>query len=138
MKQIDVKLRDTCDDLLLMFGFMEVTHLFALMVKHGKPITEEEKDRHLHISAEDFAFIDYFYGLLCCNVSLLLLVYYEFHISLCFFLPQDYKEFWPPKGSSIDVDSGNFRLSLKDELVTDGDLEMLTLEFILDSIQVLL
>ncbi|BFZ10956.1 hypothetical protein BsWGS_13995 [Bradybaena similaris] len=47
----------------------------------------------------------------------------------------DYKEFWPPKGSSIDVDSGNFRLSLKDELVTDGDLEMLTLEFILDSIQ---
>lgn len=68
-----------------MFGFMEVTHLFALMVKHGKLITEKEKDWHLHISAEDFAFMDYFCGPFCCNVSLLLLVYYEFLISLCFF-----------------------------------------------------
>ncbi|BFZ08813.1 hypothetical protein BsWGS_11851 [Bradybaena similaris] len=47
----------------------------------------------------------------------------------------DYKEFWPPKGSSIDVDSGNFRLAMKDEPIPNDDLGTVTAEFILDSIQ---
>uniref|UniRef100_A0A0B7ABU4 Uncharacterized protein n=1 Tax=Arion vulgaris TaxID=1028688 RepID=A0A0B7ABU4_9EUPU len=47
----------------------------------------------------------------------------------------EYKEFWPPKGSSIDVDSGNFRLVMKDEPIPNDDLGIVTSEFILDSIQ---
>ncbi|GFO43956.1 receptor-type tyrosine-protein phosphatase delta-like [Plakobranchus ocellatus] len=49
----------------------------------------------------------------------------------------EYKEFWPPKGSSIEVDSGNFRLVMKDESSTEDLQEkgISILEFILDSIQ---
>ncbi|RUS74585.1 hypothetical protein EGW08_017666 [Elysia chlorotica] len=49
----------------------------------------------------------------------------------------EYKEFWPPKGSSIEVDSGNFRLVMKDEPASE-DLQERGIsisEFILDSIQ---
>ncbi|KAK3768343.1 hypothetical protein RRG08_031133 [Elysia crispata] len=49
----------------------------------------------------------------------------------------EYKEFWPPKGSSIEVDSGNFRLVMKDEPSSEDLQEkgISILEFILDSIQ---
>ncbi|CAL1526213.1 unnamed protein product [Lymnaea stagnalis] len=47
----------------------------------------------------------------------------------------EYKEFWPPKGNSIEVDSGNFRLAMKDEPLENEDKNMVTSEFILDSIQ---
>ena len=49
---------------------------------------------------------------------------------------QEYKEFWPPKGSSIDVDAGNFRLSMKEEPEDIDGKAFHTYEFLLDSIQV--
>ncbi|XP_012938236.1 tyrosine-protein phosphatase 99A [Aplysia californica] len=47
----------------------------------------------------------------------------------------EYKEFWPPKGSSIEVDAGNFRLTMKEEPVANEGQGFVTYEFILDSIQ---
>ncbi|XP_055882183.1 tyrosine-protein phosphatase 99A-like isoform X6 [Biomphalaria glabrata] len=47
----------------------------------------------------------------------------------------EYKEFWPSKGSSIEIDSGNFRLAMKDEPIVDEEQGFVTTEFILDSIQ---
>ncbi|XP_059152199.1 tyrosine-protein phosphatase 99A-like isoform X2 [Physella acuta] len=48
---------------------------------------------------------------------------------------EEYKEFWPPKGSSIEVDSGNFRLTLKDGPILCEEKGYVTSEYILDSIQ---
>ena len=47
---------------------------------------------------------------------------------------QELPEFWPEKGSPVEVDAGNFKLSMRDELEEQPGYT--TREFILESIQV--
>ena len=44
-------------------------------------------------------------------------------------------EFWPEKGSPVEVDAGNFKLSMREE--PDEQPGYTTREFILESIQVM-
>ncbi|XP_076448313.1 putative receptor-type tyrosine-protein phosphatase mosPTP-1 isoform X2 [Babylonia areolata] len=46
---------------------------------------------------------------------------------------EEFVEFWPEKGNSVEVDAGNFKLSMRDDPVEEQDC--VTREFILESIQ---
>ncbi|XP_070193777.1 tyrosine-protein phosphatase 99A-like isoform X2 [Littorina saxatilis] len=46
---------------------------------------------------------------------------------------EDFLQFWPEKGSSVEVDAGNFKLSMRDD--PEEETGYTTMDFILESIQ---
>ena len=59
------------------------------------------------------------------------------YVNVCLYLHahvQEFAEFWPEKGESVEVDAGNFKLSMRDDPVLESSFT--TREFILESIQV--